>query len=121
MSNEIDARHAIPEQANGDTPVGYGELLRDIKAEIRSAHIRVHRVVNTELIAHYWRIGKLILERQQQEGWGTKVVDRLSIDLRTTFPGQRGYSRRSLCRRPPPAGQTKLCSKLLHKFPGATS
>ncbi|MCP2309960.1 putative nuclease of restriction endonuclease-like (RecB) superfamily [Kitasatospora paracochleata] len=52
--------------------------------------------MDTELITHYWRIGRIILERQAQERWGTKVVDRLSLDLRTSFPGQRGYSPRSL-------------------------
>jgi len=97
MTKELDTSAKLPAQPDGDgTPPGYGDLLHDIKAEITAAHIRVHRVVNTELITHYWRIGRLILDRQDREGWGTKVVDRLSADLRTTFPGQRGYSRRSL-------------------------
>ncbi|MFD7985613.1 YhcG family protein [Kitasatospora indigofera] len=97
MSNEIVAPGSLPMQAGaGNLPPGYDSLLRDIKAEISSAHLRVHRVINTEMIEHYWRIGRIILERQEREGWGTKVVDRLSADLRTSFPNQRGYSRRSL-------------------------
>ncbi|WP_329495311.1 PDDEXK nuclease domain-containing protein [Kitasatospora herbaricolor] len=97
MNNEIVAPSSLPTQAGaGNLPPGYDNLLRDIKAEISSAHIRVHRVINTEMIEHYWRIGRIILERQEREGWGTKVVDRLSVDLRTSFPNQRGYSRRSL-------------------------
>ncbi|KQV18354.1 MULTISPECIES: YhcG family protein [unclassified Kitasatospora] len=97
MSNELEVHSKVPAQTTADTtPPGYDDLLHDIKAEIASAQVRVHRVVNTELIAHYWRIGRIILERQDQEGYGTKVVARLSADLRTSFPGQRGYSTRSL-------------------------
>ena len=97
MSNEIGTTAALPAQpGSGNLPPGYDGLLRDIKAEISSAHIRVHRVINTEMVEHYWRIGRIILERQAEEGWGTKVVDRLSADLRTSFPNQRGYSTRSL-------------------------
>ncbi|MFE3110261.1 YhcG family protein [Kitasatospora indigofera] len=97
MSNEIVAPGSLPMQAGaGNLPPGYDSLLRDIKAEIGSAHLRVHRVINTEMIEHYWRIGRIILERQEREGWGTKVTTRLSADLRTSFPNQRGYSPRSL-------------------------
>jgi hypothetical protein len=40
--------------------------------------------------------GRLILDRQSAEGWGARVIDRLSIDLRIEFPGMRGLSTRSL-------------------------
>ncbi|MEU6556903.1 PDDEXK nuclease domain-containing protein [Streptomyces sp. NPDC046915] len=52
--------------------------------------------MNTELVRMYWQIGKLILARQEDEGWGTKVVARLAADLKAAFPGQRGFSRRNL-------------------------
>jgi len=52
--------------------------------------------VNNELIATYWAIGRDILDRQQQEGYGTKVIDRLSADLRERFPNAKGYSPRNL-------------------------
>ena len=58
-------------------PAGYGELLDDIKARIRSAQIKAALAVNSELIALYWSIGRDIVERQRREGWGTKVIDRL--------------------------------------------
>ncbi|MFC1443810.1 PDDEXK nuclease domain-containing protein [Streptacidiphilus sp. N1-10] len=79
-----------------DLPVGYADLLHDIKSEITSARIRAHRAVNTEQIELYWRIGRLILTRQEKEGWGAQVVDRLAADLRTTHPGQRGFGRSNL-------------------------
>ena len=77
-------------------PSEYGEVLSAIKSEVLSARVRSARAVNTEVIGLYWRIGVLILGRQDQEGWGTRVIDRLSADLRTEFPGMRGFGTRSL-------------------------
>jgi hypothetical protein len=54
------------------------------------------RAANTELLVTYWSIGREILDRQQHEGWGAKVIDRLSADLKAGFPGARGYSPRNL-------------------------
>ena len=79
-----------------DAPAGYGAWLADLKARIRKARLRASLAVNAELIALYWRIGLDILERQQRDGWGTKVVDRLAADLRAEFPGMRGFSRANL-------------------------
>ncbi|WP_029137951.1 PDDEXK nuclease domain-containing protein [Nakamurella lactea] len=77
-------------------PDGYGGLLAAVKAEVARARIRTARVVNTELIGLYWAIGPRILESQRADGWGTRVIDRLSTDLRAEFPGMRGFSARSL-------------------------
>lgn len=77
-------------------PEGYPELLRDLKERIRAAQIRAALSVNRELIALYWQIGRAILVRQQEYGWGAQVIDRLSADLRHTFPDMRGFSPRNL-------------------------
>jgi predicted nuclease of restriction endonuclease-like (RecB) superfamily len=52
--------------------------------------------VNKELILLYWYIGKEILARQEKEGWGTQVIDRLSADLHAAFPQMKGFSVRNL-------------------------
>ena len=75
---------------------GYGRLLADIKTRVQAAQIRAHLAANAELLALYWDIGRLILDRQQAEGWGTKVIERLSLDLQNEFPGQQGFSPRNL-------------------------
>ena len=77
-------------------PDDYPQLLERLKREIGAARTRAVLAVNEELIRLYWRIGKEILERQQQEGRGSKVIDRLSADLRLEFPGMRGLSVRNL-------------------------
>ncbi len=82
---------------NGEVePAEYGELLARLKAEVRTAHLRAHRTVNTELLALYWTIGQAILDRQTGEGWGTRVIRRLADDLRAEFPQMRGLSGRNL-------------------------
>jgi predicted nuclease of restriction endonuclease-like (RecB) superfamily len=44
----------------------------------------------------YWHIGQSILTRQSSEGWGAKVIDRLSFDLKQAFPDMQGFSPRNL-------------------------
>src|SRR5262245_7190287 len=77
-------------------PEGYDELLRQIKERIRSAQLRAALAVNRELVLLYWQIGREILSRQEQEGWGARVVDRLAADLRRAFPDITGLSPRNL-------------------------
>lgn len=77
-------------------PNGYAEFLGQLKDRIRSSQIRAAVNVNRELVLLYWEIGREILSRQQSEGWGAKVIDRLSHDLRRSFPDMRGFSSRNL-------------------------
>lgn len=79
-----------------DPPEGYVTWLTDLKGRIHAAQQRAALAVNTELIALYWQIGKEILGRQAEQGWGTRVVERLSHDLREAFPDMRGFSRTNL-------------------------
>jgi predicted nuclease of restriction endonuclease-like (RecB) superfamily len=58
--------------------------------------VRAALAVNGEVVKLYWQIGRSILERQRQYGWGAKVIDRLSADLRGAFPGMKGFSPRNL-------------------------
>jgi predicted nuclease of restriction endonuclease-like (RecB) superfamily len=77
-------------------PEGYGVWLADLKSRIHAAQQRAALAVNSELIALYWGLGRDILRRQAEQGWGAKVIDRLSHDLRTAFPGMKGLSRSNL-------------------------
>jgi predicted nuclease of restriction endonuclease-like (RecB) superfamily len=75
---------------------GYFELLSYLKNRISDAQIRAAISVNKELIFLYWEIGKNIVEKQNREGWGSKVIDRLSRDLMKSFPDMKGFSPRNL-------------------------
>ena len=104
-------------------PVGYAELLEQVKVRVRTSRVQAARAVNTELVGLYWQIGRLILGRQESEGWGTKVIGRLAADLRAEFPGMRGLSQRSLVymRTFARHSMNHLRSSLLRNCPGATS
>lgn len=80
------------------TPRDYGRLLGEVEERIRSARYEALRKVNTELISLYWDIGRMISERQRDEGWGRSVVETLASDLQTEFPGIGGFSARNIWR-----------------------
>ena len=75
---------------------GYEGFLRDLKRRIQTAQLRAAIAVNSELVRLYWSIGHDILARQAEQGWGAKVIERLSADLRREFPEMQGFSPRNL-------------------------
>jgi predicted nuclease of restriction endonuclease-like (RecB) superfamily len=81
---------------SGEMPASYGKLLADLKKRIASERLRVVMSANAGMIMLYWEIGNDILMRQNSEGWGAKVIDRLSADLREEFPDMQGLSPRNL-------------------------
>jgi predicted nuclease of restriction endonuclease-like (RecB) superfamily len=80
-------------QLEPDLPGDYAAALMTLKGLVREAQQRAQRVVNTAMIELYWNIGRTILDRQRNEPWGSKVLDRLAHDLRTEFPHMKGFSR----------------------------
>ena len=78
--------------------MGYPQLLEEIKRRISQSQIRAGLSVNRELIQLYWEIGRLIVQRQEREGWGTSVINRLADDIQTTFPAISGFSRTNISR-----------------------
>ena len=73
------------------SPIGH--FLADLKGRIRAAQLRASMAVNRELVLLYWQIGRDILDRQERENWGAKVIDRLAADLKRAFPDMKGFSR----------------------------
>ena len=90
-----DASFPAPPAAS-QLPASYATLVAEIKERIRGERLRVVLAANAELVFLYWDVGRAILERQSREGWGAKVIDRLSHDLRDAFPDMRGLSPRNL-------------------------
>lgn len=74
----------------------YALLLEHLKAEIRAARTKAALHANAELLLLYWKIGHAILEKENQEGWGRRVVEKLSLDLKSAFPDMQGFSNRNL-------------------------
>jgi DUF1016 N-terminal domain len=74
----------------------YNELLDSIKRTIAAGRLRAARAVNNVLVETYWEIGRDIVARRREQGWGAKVTDRLAADLRIAHPDMRGLSGRNL-------------------------
>jgi predicted nuclease of restriction endonuclease-like (RecB) superfamily len=75
---------------------GYETWIRSIKARIQRARIKASMLVNSEQTLLYWDVGHEILTKQEKEGWGSRVVDRMSADLKAAFPDMTGWSPRNL-------------------------
>lgn len=84
---------AIREDA---APQGYDQFLTSLKERIGKAQLRAALSVNRELVLLYWELGRGILVRQKEQGWGAKVIDRLAADLKRAFPEMAGFSPRNL-------------------------
>lgn len=79
-----------------DLPFGYLDLLEGLKASVKAARAKALRVINTQLIELYWTIGQGVRRQQEQQGWGSGVIKRLSEDLRREFPDMKGLSPRNI-------------------------
>jgi predicted nuclease of restriction endonuclease-like (RecB) superfamily len=77
-------------------PEDYGDWLSSLKQRIAGARQRILLAANKEQIQLYHEIGREILDRQSQQGWGAKVINRLSMDLREAFPDMKGLSSTNL-------------------------
>ena len=90
-------QNLLKEQKTDNTPE-YQQLVADATSRVRSGQLAAFRAVNRELIELYWDLGKLILERQEQHGWGKSVVELLSKDLQKQFPAITGVTTGNLWR-----------------------
>jgi predicted nuclease of restriction endonuclease-like (RecB) superfamily len=77
-------------------PRDYSAWLARLKSRVAGAQRRAALAVNQELVRLYHQIGAEILERQNRQGWGAKVIDRVAADLRAAFPEMKGFSSRNL-------------------------
>lgn len=77
-------------------PADYAAWLASLKQRIRNARQRALLASNDEQIRLYHDLGREILDRQREQGWGAKVIDRLSADFRAAFPDAKGFSSRNL-------------------------
>jgi predicted nuclease of restriction endonuclease-like (RecB) superfamily len=79
-----------------DLSDNYAGFLSDIKEQIRKERLKTVLSANSALVILYWNIGHAILGKQEREGWGAKVIDRLSADLKEAFPEMNSFSARNL-------------------------
>jgi hypothetical protein len=76
----------------------YADLLADIKSRIRQGQHRAVMSANKEMLHMYWDIGRMVAAKQDAQGWGTAVIPRLAVDLRSDMPEIKGFSERNIRR-----------------------
>ena len=86
----------ITKDGNTLLPTGYNQWRKGIENLIDTAKLKTAISVNMGTLSLYWNIGKSILQKQEQEGWGKQVIEQLSKDLISRYPDDRGYSIRNL-------------------------
>ena len=74
----------------------YATLFEHIKKDIQLSQLKATIAVNQELILLYWRTGKVLIEKIDREGWGSKIITTLAHDLARSFPNLSGFSARNL-------------------------
>ena len=79
-----------------DLNKNYGLIITDLKTKIRQAQLRISFTANTQLLQLYWDIGSAILQNENLDGWGSKIVEKLAFDLKLEFPELKGFSARNL-------------------------
>lgn len=76
----------------------YADVLIELKDRIHEAQIKAANAANSELLKLYWTIGKTIVNKQEQSGWGSNFIENIAKDLQNEFPGIEGFSRSNLFR-----------------------
>lgn len=67
-------------------PNDYSLWRKGIETLIDTAKLKAAINVNMELLSLYWNIGKQILDKQEKQGWGKKIIEQLSKDLIRNIP-----------------------------------
>jgi predicted nuclease of restriction endonuclease-like (RecB) superfamily len=98
MTKRLKGRRSPKAAPAALPPEGYPELFERLRARILEAQTRAAFAVNREQLHLYWEMGREIVLRQEREGWGTSVIERLARDLGCAFPGAAGFSPRNLWR-----------------------
>ena len=76
--------------------IEYSDFLSALIKKVSETRIKTVLDANSSMILLYWNIGDMILKKQNEYGWGAKVIDRISFDLKKKFPEMKGFSPRNL-------------------------
>lgn len=71
-------------------------VVRAIGTDLEHTQVHVIASANADMLFHYWKVGHFILYLQKKQGWGSKVIDKLSKAIRSKYPDKKGYSRRNI-------------------------
>ena len=98
VKKKITKKHSTKSTAAIVSTKEYAQTLLYLKEQVQQAQIKATLSANKELIKLYWQIGKTIVEKQEINGWGSNIVERLANDMQKGFPGMGGFSRANIFR-----------------------
>ncbi len=74
----------------------YREWRDELVSIIHTARLNTALKVNASLLELYWSLGKNILNKLNEQAWGSQVIEQLSKDLTSEFSDMGGFSERNL-------------------------
>mgnify|MGYP001198088403 FL=1 len=74
----------------------YEGLVQEIITTLQEGRARAIASVAEQRFMTYHAVGRAIITRQQEQGWGAQVIKRLAADLRLRFPDRTGLGARNL-------------------------
>ncbi len=77
-------------------PANYRKWITELKESIQQSQQKTLLRVNSDMLVLYWYIGKQLEEKIEKEGWGAKIIEKISSDLIKSFPNIKGFSFRNL-------------------------
>ena len=70
----------------------YVQWLSDLKQRYRQSQAKAAVHVNHGMLEFYWSLGRDIVALKAESKWGSDFYNQLSVDLKQTFPQQKGFS-----------------------------
>lgn len=92
MKGEKNVYPQFVSRNNMISDVDYVEWLASVKQRFRMAQCKAFTRVNSELLSFYWSIGHDMQKLQVEQRWGEGVVTQFAMDLRSSFPNEKGFS-----------------------------
>ncbi len=74
----------------------YQQFFKEVVETIKTTQIEAFKSLNKHHLSLNFKIGKLIVESQEKEGWGKSIINTLSTDIKKVVDGVKGYSPQNL-------------------------
>jgi len=74
----------------------YASWIAELKHRYRSAQVKAAVKVNAEKLLFNWQLGRDLVQKKAEERWGAGVVEQVSLDMKSEFPDDNGFSTTNL-------------------------
>ena len=74
----------------------YSTWFEELKTRYKKSQIKAAVKVNSELLEFYWSLGHDIAAKKAEQKWGSGIIERLSLDFKSAFLKQSGFSTTNL-------------------------